>query len=199
MLCLVAGGPALAAVAKKVPAMSPPSALTDSIGHESASSIPEEQHKTRKWQDPNWITAGSTLIYTLITGWLIFQQRRSRLDDKLPCVVVRARLNPSRSGQWGQTPDEWKLRLINIGVGPAFIEQFETKGLSALKDGDHTQDIDRVIGADSGDPDQQVDFANGTPLDLRKSGTHITIRYKDIAGRRFETQFHAGRAEFVRL
>lgn len=154
---------------------------------------------SKAWADPNWIVAGSTFVYTLMTGILIFQQRRSRQDDKLPCVVVRARLNPSRAVPGGVTTDEWKLRLINIGVGPAFIVHFRTTGIPGLSDGDHTHDIDHVLGADNGDPDQQIDFANGTPGDLRTPDAQIIVRYKDVAGREFESRICGGRAEFVRL
>ena len=197
-LCLYCPRPAQAAPSKKSSVATPAAATATTKQDAIAISSPAPANVPIKWKDPSWITAASTLIYMLFTGGIILQQRKSRLDDKLPCIVVRARMNPSRLVQGGRTRDEWKLRLINIGVGPAFIEHFETKGLPSLVDGDHTQVIDRVVGAEVGDPDQQVDFADGTPDDIRREGTQFVIRYKDIAGRSFETRIVAGQTEFVR-
>ena len=149
--------------------------------------------------DPNWVVAISTTVYTGITAWLIFEQRKSRIEDKFPCIVMRSRLNPSRMTAHGATADEWKLRLVNIGRGPAFIEHFETKGLPHYADGTHTDDIDKVIGPDVGDPDLQVDFADGTPTDLRRPGAVVLIRYRDIAGNVFESRLVAGKPEYKRV
>ena len=149
--------------------------------------------------NPNWIIAISTLFYTVITAWLILEQRKSRTDDKFPCIVLRSRLNPSRPTTQESTPDEWKLRLVNVGRGPAFIEYFETKGLPCYVDGVHTDGIDRVIGPDTGDPDLQVDFANGTPDHLRLRKVIVVIRYRDIEGNLFESNLIDGKPGYKRL
>lgn len=149
--------------------------------------------------DPNWVVAVSTVVYTGITAWLIFEQRRSRVEDKFPCIVVRARLNPSRVTALGVTTDEWKLRLVNVGRGPAFIEHFETAGLPHYVDGVHTDAIDKVVGPDVGDPDLQVDFADGTPDDLRRPGVRILVKYRDIAGNLFESILIGGKPSYKRL
>lgn len=148
--------------------------------------------------EPNWIVAISTVVYTGITAWLIFEQRKSRTDDKFPCVVVRSRMTQSRPTAHGATADEWKLRLVNVGRGPAFIEYFETKGLPQYADGDHSRDIDKVIGPDVGDPDLQVDFADGTPDHLRLPKVTIVIHYRDIAGNLFKSRLTAGKPEYER-
>lgn len=153
----------------------------------------------KPWANPAWIGAASTVLYTLMTLWIIFEQRETRKDDKLPCVVIRSRLNPAREVHGGMTSDEWKLRLINIGGGPAFIEHFETTGVPGLENGAHTNAIDQVIGPDVGDPDQQIDFASGEPSVLREPGVRIVVRYRDVSKRLFETRLENGRVEFLRL
>lgn len=147
---------------------------------------------------PEAVSAIAAVAYTVITLWLILENRALRADEKLPCVVIRARMNASRSIPMGVTADEWKLRLINVGSGPAFLESFETSGLPKYADGVHTGDIDSVIGAGD-DPDQQIDFCDGEPADLRKAGVRIVIRYRDIARRLFETEMKNGRSEFRRI
>ena len=87
---------------------------------------------------------------------------------------------------------DWRLRLVNIGRGPAFIEYFHTTGLHHYDSGNHANDIDKVIGPDVGDPDLQVEFAAGSPADLRLPGVEIVIRYRDMAGRLFESRIREG-------
>ncbi len=144
--------------------------------------------------EPTWITAICTAVYTVITAWLIIEQRRNRIDDKFPCIVARSRLNPKRA------KDIWRLQLVNIGRGPAFIEYFHTTGLSgcACNDGDNTDKIDNVIGPDVGDSDLQVTFGYGEPEYLKQSGVKIVIRYRDMAGRLFESRLIAGKLEYER-
>jgi hypothetical protein len=137
----------------------------------------------------------AAVVYIIFTIWLILEQRNTRLDDKLPCVIVRARENPATSG----SSPVWWLRLINIGKGPAFIEHFETHGLPHYGDGLHTGEIDTVLGPDVGDPGQQIEFTPGNPTHLRQPSVSITIRYRDISGRRFETRFINKRSRFMRL
>jgi len=144
---------------------------------------------------PTWIVAISTVAYTMITGLLILGQRKSRLDDKFPCIVVRSRFSPLATDK-----KEWTIRLVNISRGPAFIEYFHTIGLGACsrKDGDNTDDIDKVIGPDMGDPDLQVAFAMGHPERLRSPEVKIVIHYRDIAGRLFKSRLIAGKPEYER-
>lgn len=142
-------------------------------------------------------SAAAATVYAVLTHRLILEQRESRLDDKFPCIVVR-----SLYGQGATTTGkEWRLRLVNVGRGPAFIESFKTKGLGPnyYPDGDHTHDIDNVIGSDVGDLDLRVYFAHGTPEVLRLPNVEIVIRYRDIAGRLFESRHIAGRLQYERL
>jgi hypothetical protein len=150
---------------------------------------------------PIWISAIAAVgavvaagVYAFLTYRLLSEQQRSWIDDKFPCIVVRAR--EDRSRQPGGT---WEIRLVNIGRGPAFIEYFHTTGLSggSCPDGDHTRSIDKVIGPDVGDPHLQVAFALGPPATLRLPSVTIIIRYRDIAGRPFESGIIAGEPFFI--
>lgn len=117
------------------------------------------------------------------------EQRRTRLDDKFPCIVVRSRKNRSI----------YEVRLVNIGKGPAFITQFEVKGLDRLhsdheyKDGDHTDEIDRALGPEVGDPALQCWFAWGSPKQLRAETVSIGIAYTDIEHREFRSGIIRGK------
>jgi hypothetical protein len=144
--------------------------------------------------DPNWIVAISALAYTVMTALLILEQRRSRIDDKFPCIVVRSIRMPvvRKDGSAGR---EWTLRLVNVGRGPAFIDSFRTEGLRNYgpNDGDNTAKIDKVIGPDMGDPYLHVEFAEGSPTVLQRSDVKIVINYRDIAGRLFESGIREGK------
>jgi F0F1-type ATP synthase membrane subunit c/vacuolar-type H+-ATPase subunit K len=157
----------------------------------------------KKIMDPNWIVAAATVVvagaaigsaiaakrYADLTLRLILEQRESQLNDKFPCIVVRSRLMPTlpeHSGAGG-----WTLRLVNVGRGPAFIESFETTGLPG-----RTDDVDKVIGPDIGDPYSQVQFAHGYPADLTSPKVTIIIRYHDIVGRGFESGIMEGKPFF---
>ncbi len=130
--------------------------------------------------------------YADLTHQLILEQRESQLNDKFPCIVVRSRHVVHVSGVT-PTTYEWKPRLVNIGRGPAFIEYFETTGLEPhYKNGVHTDEIDKVIGPNVGDPDLEIPFANGTPEVLRRSEVTIVVRYHDIAGRVFTSGIREG-------
>ncbi len=119
------------------------------------------------------------------TWGAVSEQRKTRMDDKFPYMVVRSRKNHDTN------VDE--LRLVNAGRGPAFITKFVVKGLDRLdgqheyKDGDHTDGIDRIIGPEIGNPDLQCWFAWGTPHHLRSGEVSIGIAYKDIGGRLFRS------------
>jgi hypothetical protein len=143
----------------------------------------------KKIMDANWITAISTLVYTGVTAWLILDQQESRLGDKFLSIVVRAREDPCR--QPGATGE---IRLVNVGRGPAFIEHFHVTGLSdgSRPDGNHSDDIDRAIGPDVGDPRLQVAFALCRPEVLRQPDVTIIIRYHDIARRVFTSGIRNG-------
>jgi hypothetical protein len=132
--------------------------------------------------------------YADLTHQLISAQRESQLNDRFPCIVVRSRLIPRRDTSTGYFPEVWTIRLVNIGQGPAFIKYFRTAGLSdcGCEDGEHTQDIDKVIGPNVSDPDLRVEFARGQPdilcpATLRSKEVIIIIGYHDIAGRSFES------------
>ncbi len=140
--------------------------------------------------DPNWIVAIVATVYTVITGWLIIEQRKSRLDDKFPCIVVRCLYGPGIT----TFEKQWTLRLVNIGRGPAFIKHFYTEGVPYIADGVHTDDIDNVIGPEVGDPDLQISFApTNHPSTFQQSPWTIIIRYLDIAGRMFESGIKEGK------
>jgi hypothetical protein len=119
------------------------------------------------------------------TGWMVIEHRRTRVNDKFPCLVVRSRLNMDTR--------ENEARLVNVGRGPALITKLVTGGLDKLqgfheyKDGDHTHEIDRIIGPEIGNPDLQCWFAYGSPADLRKKTVSIGIEYKDMGGRIFRS------------
>jgi hypothetical protein len=140
----------------------------------------------------------ATLALVVSTAAALFtwatasEQRKTRIDDKFPYIVVRSRKRQRAS----DTIDE--LRLVNVGRGPAFITKFVVKGLDMLDgihsytDGDHTDEIDRVIGPEIGNPDLQCWFAWGTPQDIRADSPRpekvsIGIAYKDIGGRLFRS------------
>jgi len=170
------------------------------------SAVPHSVARSHQIMDPNWIVAISALAYTGITAWLILDQRESRLDDKFPCVSVRSRKN-------SDTEDD-EIRLVNVGRGPAFITKFLVEGLHKISptkkqgkiihddkgeiiyhdypDGDYTGKIDKVLGPEIGNPDLQCWFAWGTPEDLRSKKVTITIHYRDLAGRLFESGIDKG-------
>jgi len=141
------------------------------------------------------MTAMLALIVSIAVAfltWVMYrEQRQTRMDDKFPCIIVRSRKNPDTS------VDE--LRLVNAGRGPAFITRFVVKGLDKLdgkheyKDGDHTDEIDRVIGPDMGNLDLQCWFAWGTPANLRSEKVSIGIAYKDTGDRIFESGIIKGK------
>lgn len=141
------------------------------------------------------MTAILALIVSIVVAfltWVIYREQcQTRMDDKFPYMVVRSRKNPDTN------VDE--LRLVNAGRGPAFITRFVVKGLDKLdgaheyKDGDHTDQIDRVIGPDMGNLDLQCWFAWGTPANLRSEKVSVGIAYKDIAGRIFESGIIRGK------
>lgn len=145
------------------------------------------------------VSAVSAAVYTGFTAWLLWETIRNRKEDRLPCIVIKARENPPIKMALGVTGPEWWLRLINVGHGPAFIDHFETQGIPGYGDGLHTDHIDSVLGPDNGDPAQQIEFAKGTPADLRIPAISIIVRYRDVYGRRFETHHHNGRSSFNRL
>jgi hypothetical protein len=165
----------------------------------------------------DWITLISPVVYFFMTLWLIFGHRKNGTNDKFPCIVVRTRKNAftedskrkdeskedSSIDNNKKAPSEeeksqrqWGIRLLNIGRGPAFIQHFVTEGLTRGKppddwfrysDGIHTQDIDKVIGPEVGDPNLQVHFAYGDSEFLRSDKVSIGIIYNDIAGRQFKS------------
>jgi hypothetical protein len=36
------------------------------------------------------VNGAAAVVYIFFTIWLISEQRKMRLDDKLPCIIVRA-------------------------------------------------------------------------------------------------------------
>ena len=102
------------------------------------------ESRNRKQMDWTIVSAMGAIAAALYTWVVSGEQRKTRLDDKFPCMVVRCRNNPATK------VDE--LRLVNAGRGPAFITKFVVKGLDKLDgihryvDGDHIDGIDRVIG-----------------------------------------------------
>lgn len=133
-------------------------------------------------------------VYAILTNRLLSEQRESRLDDKFPCISLRCRFD-RRPTPVATNENEWTIRLVNIGRGPAFIDYFHTTGLGGYScdDGDHTNGIDKVIGPDVGDPHLQVAFAQGAhPSVLREPGVTIIIRYRDLAGRVFTSGIREG-------
>jgi len=130
------------------------------------------------------IGALTAAIYTAITAR---EQQKTRRDDKFPCVVVRS-IKTEQKRHF--------LALANVGRGPAFVTMFMTKGLSELgshsglkfaKDGNHTHEMDRVIGPGEANLDFLSWFAYGNPDDLRSKEVSIGIEYKDIGGRVFRS------------
>jgi hypothetical protein len=142
--------------------------------------------------DPNWIVAIAAIIYAFLTYRLLSEHQKSQLNDKFPCVVVRARRNPFTN--------TLEIGLVNVGRGPAFIQSFDTNGLSHLRcsDGDHTDDIDNVIGPNAGNPDLQVVFAYGESKPITAPDVTVVIHYRDIAGRLFKSRFVAGKLDYER-
>jgi hypothetical protein len=129
-------------------------------------------------------------FYTWITAR---EQRKTRRDDKFPYLVVRSIRTEQRAHFLG---------LVNVGRGPAFITMFITKGLSELhsnsgirfaKDGDHTHEIDRVIGPGVANLDFLSWFAYGKPENLRSEEVSIGMEYKDIGGRVFRSGIIKGK------
>lgn len=126
-----------------------------------------------------------TIAAAIYAGVAASEQRRTRMDDKFPCMVVGSR-------------NDDELRLVNIGRGPAFITQFAVEKLDELvagkkyEDGDKTIYIDRVIGPEVGDPALQCHFAWGGAKDIREDSPRpekvsIGIAYEDIGGRLFRS------------
>jgi len=139
------------------------------------------------------ISALGAIGAAIYTGITANEQRKTRRDDKFPYMVVRSIKVES---------NEWELRLVNLGRGPAFVTTFKTEGLGELplnkprniaQDGYHTHEIDRVIGPEVGNPDLECMFAYGSPKVLRKPEVSIGIEYKDIGGRVFRSGIIKGK------
>ena len=183
--------------------LGPSSRISLLLYGDSPSTIPRSllARSHTKSCNPNWIVAMATvmvaiatIVYAFITHRLISEQRKNWLDDKFPCISVRARFD-RRPTPVATNENEWTVRLVNIGRGPAFIDYFHTMGLSghSCDNGDRTDGIDKVIGPDVGDPHLQVAFAQGAhPSVLRQPEVAIIIRYHDIAGRSFESGIREG-------
>jgi len=129
-------------------------------------------------------------VYAIMIILLILENQRSGKNDKFPCIVVKARRNPNAT----EHPEkEWSIRLINIGRGPAFIKRFAVYGLTDYRDGDRTDDTDKVIGPEVGDPDLEIEFTFERDLAiLRSPDVTIEIWYEDIAGREFVSGIRRG-------
>lgn len=157
------------------------------------------------WAIPSAIGAIIAAFYAGVTS---SEQRKTRMDDKFPCMVVRSRKNPDSK------VDE--IRLVNVGRGPAFMTKFVVKGLDKIyprkddqgepilndkgektchdyPDGNHIDEIDRVIGPETGNPDLQCWFAWGTPENLRSEKVSIGITYNDVGGREFKSGIIKGK------
>lgn len=143
---------------------------------------------------PLWTIFVAPAVYALMILYLVFENQRGSKNDKFPCVIVKARLNPNTDEE--STKDEkkkWSIRLINVGRGPAFIKKFTTYGLTTYPDGDNTDQIDKVIGPDVGDPHLQIEFTFEVDLAiLREPRLTIEIQYEDISGRLFISGIEKG-------
>ena len=142
------------------------------------------------------------LVPVLMTLWLILVHLRNGINEKFPCIVVKTRHNHDTKVSEEKSEEEksqrpWEIRLVNIGRGPAFIQDVVTEGLTRGERPDVWFDypngrvprkkMDRVIGPEIGDPHLQVHFAYGDTDFLRSDGVSVCIIYNDIAGRMFRS------------
>ncbi len=133
-----------------------------------------------------------TLGYAFLTYFILKENRRDRLNQKMPVVVFRFRLDQGKAQE----------RMVNIGSGPALDIQLETNlilngdtvtgfnrnQLTALPP---TLPVDNVLGPDNGDPDMQICFMispNGVSV-LKNREAIFKVTYKDVFGRKHETIF----------
>lgn len=157
--------------------------------------VPTIEGKKEREQTMDTIALGAaigTIAAAIYAGVAANEQRRTRMDDKFPCMVVRSRDVGPIDHKYAKIVATQQLRLVNVGRGPAFITKFRIRNVTGHKDGDHTIHIDRVIGPEVGDPALQCHFAWGTPQDIREDSNKpdkvsIGICYEDTGGRIFRS------------
>lgn len=142
------------------------------------------------------IVTAATIIY------LVWETERNGRNDKFPCIIVKGRHR--REDQITKEGlRKWGVRLVNVGGGPAFIDDLDVQGLteepegangpSKKQNGNRTDNIDKVIGPDVGDPDLQMEFAGEDDiLILQRRTVIIEVKYHDITGRNFMSGIRNG-------
>jgi hypothetical protein len=148
-----------------------------------------------------WSPFIAPIVYAMMIIYLVWETRRNGINDKFPCIIVKGR--ERRKEQRDEGLKRWGVRLINIGRGPAFIDDLNVQGLTEYSqgsqgplnkvNGNRTHNIDKVIGPDVGDPDLQMEFAGQEDiLILQRSDVTIEVKYHDITGRNFMSGIRKG-------
>jgi len=149
------------------------------------------------------IQAVSTIIIALLTAFyvgytrqLLANVRAETLNQKRPIIVFRFR-HATGSGEVPVTQD----RMVNVGSGPALHIALYSNLTFSENGGDVSftdqlkpwpLPIDNILGPESGDPEMQICFnvgqGEGRTL-LRGEGVKLSVKYEDIFGRKFATDF----------
>ncbi len=158
----------------------------------------------------NWLNGNSgavqgvsTLIIALLTAFYVWYTRQllanvraETLNQKRPIIVFRFR-HAKGSGGGPVTQD----RMVNVGSGPALHIALYSNLVVSENGGDASLSdqlrpwplpVDNVLGPESGDPDMQICFNVGqgeVKTLLRAEGVKLSVKYEDIFGRKFATDF----------
>jgi hypothetical protein len=101
--------------------------------------------------------------------------------------------------QEGEPVPVFSYRLVNVGAGPAMNVSLKIEKMGDMQE--VTPDIDDIIGAKVS-PELEVCFATGPINDtnyLRESDTRLAVKYEDIFGRKYKTEFAEKRNRFYRI
>jgi hypothetical protein len=152
--------------------------------------------------DLSTILNGVSIVILGITAIVMYftlkESRKLRMDGQMPLICFRWKIGPV---DFSNPTPVFSYRIINVGAGPAIIEKFIWNRV------EKTTEIDNIIG-NKVDPDWEICFAfepvknqqeqDMTPM-LKKKDMTLSIVYKDVFGRKYETKFEKCRNIFGRL
>ncbi len=147
------------------------------------------------------------------------EARKQRMDAEIPVMSFRfrkANVEPTERRiydteferfkkkdttglQKGEPVPVFSYRLVNVGAGPAINVSLKIEKMGNMQE--VTPDIDDIIGAKVS-PELEVCFATGPINDtnyLREGNTRLAVKYEDIFGRKYKTEFAEKRNKFYRI
>ena len=160
------------------------------------------------------VSAVFIVKYTFYTKKLVAETKKQREQSIRPFLIFK--LRETRLGgiitidsiTYPDGCDLFSYRIVNIGSGPAIIENFEAKKFQPLETNKlgsiftSNPVYDNIIGP-SIDPELEICFStqpkNGNKNALQDEDTHLIVEYRDIFGQKFSTEFKNRKNNFKKI